>query len=282
MRRLALGISLLAVLASACLAGDSSPTPFAIVASSNGDIGLGNQRLLFALVDRNRDESLAAEDRSATMTLRDQFGAPIETYPMFFVWAVPEVQGMYGANVVFPEAGTYQVTIDADGLETAGPVGLVTVEDPPVIQVGEAAPLSVTRTATESPDLTLISSDPDPDPAMYQLSVDEAVSNGRASVLVFASPAWCVSETCGPLLDQIKALRPDYEGVDFVHVEVYDDIAVASVDELVRVPAVIEWGLPAEPWVFVMDAAGVVRGSFEGAASDDELRAAIEAVSPRQ
>jgi hypothetical protein len=46
------------------------------------------------------------------------------------------------------------------------------------------------------------------------------------------------------------------------------------------VPSVAEWGLPAEPWVFVMDSTGVVTGSFEGAATDDELKAAVEAVAP--
>ena len=63
---------------------------------------------------------------------------------------------------------------------------------------------------------------------MYQLSVDEAVSNGTPAVVVFATPAWCVSATCGPLLAQVKALRPEFDGVDFVHVEVYDDIQVSS------------------------------------------------------
>ena len=46
------------------------------------------------------------------------------------------------------------------------------------------------------------------------------------------------------------------------------------------VPATDEWGLPSEPWVFVVDPSGVVTSAFEGAASDDELTAAIDAVSP--
>ena len=46
------------------------------------------------------------------------------------------------------------------------------------------------------------------------------------------------------------------------------------------VPAVVEWALPAEPWVFVTDANGVVSASFEGAASDAELSDAFAAVSP--
>jgi hypothetical protein len=88
-----------------------------------------------------------------------------------------------------------------------------------------------------------------------------------------------VSETCGPLLDQVKGLRPQYEGVDFVHVEVYDDIQVESFDDLTTVPAIEEWGLPSEPWVFVVDSSGTVTASFEGVAAEDELAGAIDAVA---
>jgi hypothetical protein len=54
---------------------------------------------------------------------------------------------------------------------------------------------------------------------------------------------------------------------------------VESVDDLVTVPAVTEWGLPSEPWVFVVDDTGTVAGAFEGAASDEELKAAIDSVA---
>jgi hypothetical protein len=47
----------------------------------------------------------------------------------------------------------------------------------------------------------------------------------------------------------------------------------------VLVPAVTEWGLPTEPWLYVTDTTGTVTAAFEGAVSDDELRAALEEVS---
>jgi hypothetical protein len=45
------------------------------------------------------------------------------------------------------------------------------------------------------------------------------------------------------------------------------------------VPAVSEWGLLSEPWVFTVDADGIVRGSFEGVLGEDELKAAIEEIA---
>jgi hypothetical protein len=265
----------LMLLVAAC--GSDELEPFAVVASTNGSIGVGQQRILFSLIDPVTDEFLASPDRTATVTIRDENGSPLDTYPMEFVWSVPDVRGLYVAQVEIPEAATYQATIDADGLATAGPVGFVAFEDPPLIQPGEAAPPSETKTSADFPDLSVISSDPDPDPAMYEMSVADAVSSGAPSVVVFATPAFCVSQTCGPLLDQVKALRPDHPGVGFVHVEIYEDLQ-AEPEELTVVPAVTEWGLPSEPWVFVVDDTGVVTAIFEGAASDAELAAAIDAV----
>jgi peroxiredoxin len=38
------------------------------------------------------------------------------------------------------------------------------------------------------------------------------------------------------------------------------------------------YGLLVEPWIFVIDRDGVVRASFEAVVSEQELRAAIDAV----
>lgn len=272
-------VALVSIVLAVAACGSDEVAPFAVVASSNGSVGLGTQRVMFALVDPETDEFLASPDIAATMTLRDENGSPLGTYPMEFIWSVPDVRGLYVAHPEIPEAATYQATIDAEGFATAGPVGFVAFDDSPLIQPGEPAPASETRTAAEFPDLSVITSDPEPDPAMYELSIAEAVSDGTPAVIVFATPAFCTSAACGPLLDQVKALRPEYAGIDFVHVEIYDDLQVESVEDLTTVPAITEWGLPSEPWVFVVDGSGNVTASFEGAASDAELQAAIAAVA---
>jgi hypothetical protein len=64
-------------------------------------------------------------------------------------------------------------------------------------------------------------------------------------------------------------------GVRFIHVEVYTD---NDPDKGVN-PWMREWNLQTEPWVFVVDADGKIAAKFEGSASADELRAAIEPVA---
>lgn len=280
MRRLAaLSIGVLALVA-ACGGSGDEPTPLAIVASTQGTLGVGHQRVMVALVDQDTNGFLAEPDRPATLLVADENGSPIGEYPTEFIWTVPDVRGLYVSHLTLGEAGTYQLTVKAEGLPDAGPVGMVVVDEPTMVVPGDQAPASETRTAADVDDLSEITSDPDPDPAMYELSIADAVTSGRASVIVFATPAFCQSQACGPLLDQVQALRPEFPDVDFVHAEVYEDLQVTDPEDLVAIPAVGEWGLPSEPWVFVVDSTGIVWSSFEGAAGDDELRFAIGAVAP--
>jgi hypothetical protein len=70
-----------------------------------------------------------------------------------------------------------------------------------------------------------------------------------------------------PVVDE----RPD---VDFIHIEVFtglQDPDFAPGPATVA-PAVTAWSLPSEPWVFVVDANGVVTARFEGTMTSAELR----------
>lgn len=265
----------LCVIATSC---SSAPKPLAVIASHPATIGTGDQRILIALIDPATNEFMAAEDIGASATLRDEDGTPLETIDLDFVWTLPDVRGLYVAEFEIPEAGVYQLSVAADGMAETGPTGFQAVADPVGIGVGDKAPASETRTASEFPDLSVISSDPDPDPDLYRLSVAGAVSDGEPSVIIFATPAFCESQACGPMLNQVKELRGSYPGIDFVHVEVYEDLQVQSREDLTVVDSVTEWGLPSEPWVFVVDSDGVVTAAFEGAVNNQELLDAFDAV----
>jgi hypothetical protein len=190
-----------------------------------------------------------------------------------FVWAVPEVSGLYRATVSFDRPGVWEIVVVPDDGEPLSPAPVSVLAEPPTPAVGDPAPPSATVTADDVATLAEITTDPEPEPSFYAMSVAEAVSSGRPSVVLFATPAYCRTGSCGPTLDVAKAVAPEFPGVNWVHVEVY-----ANLDDpegLEVVPAVAEWGLPTEPWVFVVDAAGVVTHRFEGVITAAELRAAL-------
>ena len=63
----------------------------------------------------------------------------------------------------------------------------------------------------------------------------------------------------------------------FIHVEIYEnpteikgDISNAKV-----VQAVKDWNLPSEPWIFLVDQQGVIKGRFEGLATYKEIEIAL-------
>lgn len=267
-----LGI-LVAVILTAC--GGTAGT--AVVASSPSSIEVGEgQRLLLALAD-SEAQLRGGPDLEVTVELTSPDGST-STGDTRWVWAIPEVRGFYVAEATFDTPGRWQVVLDPADAPPTPPTPFDVVADSPMPGVGDPAPSSVTRTHPEHP-LEEITTDPDPDPALYELTVAEAVSNGSPAVIVFATPAFCQTATCGPTLDTVKALAPDYPGIDVVHVEVFENLDAEDPGGLQPVEAVEEWGLQTEPWVFVVDPEGIISARFEGTVGPTELEEALGSVS---
>src|SRR5215212_10890505 len=88
--------------------------------------------------------------------------------------------------------------------------------------VGQPAIATKTLTVKDVPDVAQLSSGTQVDPAMYQVSLDQALTNGKPTALLFATPAFCKTATCGPSLDVIQGLQKQYgDKVNFIHSEVY-------------------------------------------------------------
>ncbi|MFQ5967414.1 MAG: hypothetical protein ACE5MI_07370 [Acidimicrobiia bacterium] len=265
MRRL---LSLVVVLAACSPQGDP---PLAIVA--NSDLAVGPQRMLLGLRAAADGAPLEEPERTVTVELFAPNGEPVDTVTADFLWLVEGVRGVYSTSYTFPEAGIWNLRLMPSDLPATEMTPFNVFPDALTPDAGDPAPLSETLTADDAP-LQLLSSDPNPDPAFYELSVAEAVSSGSPSVLVFATPAFCQTATCGPTLDSVKSVRGEYPEIHFVHVEVFD---LSRTPELVPIPAVIDdWRLPSEPWVFIVDAAGVVAARFEGVVTASEIRAALD------
>lgn len=181
--------------------------------------------------------------------------------------------GLYVSNYTFSQAGLWEVTVSFDG-ETLGETLLEVVEQSAVPNVGDPAPPSTTPTSSDLDGLATISTDPAPDLELYDLSIADAVNNGQPTVVVFATPAFCQTALCGPTLDTVKEATAGRDDLDVVHVEPFD-LTLASTGVLEPIPAMADWGLVTEPWVFVVDANGFVTASFEGIIGGPELDRAL-------
>lgn len=149
--------------------------------------------------------------------------------------------------------------------------------------IGEPVPPSTQPTARDVADLAMIDSSVPPRPELHQLTVAEAIANGKPSLIAFATPAFCQTRFCGPVVDAVVVpLKEQYgDRVNFVHIEPYK-LDEARKGRLVAIPEMQQWGLPSEPWIFVLDAAGKVAAKYEGIMSEEEVEPALERVLAEQ
>jgi hypothetical protein len=148
---------------------------------------------------------------------------------------------------------------------------------PGIPKVGEKAPLIHTPTAEEvGGDLAKIDTRIPPD-QMHEVDFADAAGK-KPIVLVFATPAFCESRVCGPVVDIVQQVADEHSGeADFIHMEVWEDNDPTT--KKVR-PQLRAYGLPTEPWTFLIDRDGVVRERIEGAYGASELEAAVKKILP--
>ena len=201
------------------------------------------------------------------------------------------IRGSYTAYANFDRPGRWRLDLQVDNPNGVDEIQieLKVLDKSPVPSVASKALLSETKTLASYEKIEQITTDYSPDPDLYRLSVDEAVQNGRPSVIVFASPAFCTSPTCGPQVDTLTNLKEKHpELADYIHVEIYDNPAEiqGNLDRAEIFSVVDDWGLTSiedylnESWTFVVGADGNIYDRFEGFATVEELETALMKVIP--
>jgi hypothetical protein len=186
--------------------------------------------------------------------------------------------GIYVATVATPTPGTYWYLAEPVGGTKIQALGNMVVRKQSVAPgVGDRAIDSKTPTlASTGGNLSALTTSRRPDRALYTTSVAEALAAHEPFVVAFATPQYCQSRTCGPVVDTVSVVRkrPASAGVRFIHVEIYKDNDPAKgVNKWVT-----QWHLPTEPFTFVVDRKGVIRARLEGAFSQGELARAVAKV----
>lgn len=265
----------------------------------SSDLAVGPSRLVLGLIE----QETGSEVLNADVTVRLFEGARASGEPIVQTEAVPmsvtraiTVDGRAGDRTLVEsgEAAAYiaNVTFKSDGLWTAdingevdgevfGPVPVVfSVRDrSQSVAIGDLAPRTAQLTLDDVDDVSEIDTSAVPDPEWHKLTVAEALDLGKPVVVAFATPGFCTSQLCAPLTEALAAVYPAYrEKVTFVHIEPYDLTATRAGKGLDPVPAMDEWGLTNEPWIFIVDARGRVAAKFEGFASSLDLEAALGAM----
>ena len=246
-------------------------------------LDVGEQRVAFVLVTQKALVNAPSVQVAVAPAGGDAPASAITAH--FNEWPYG-VRGSYAATVDFPSAGQYLLTATVDDAAVMGSVDIPVeiLADSPVPSLGEPALATDTKTLSDEVDLPQLTTAYTPDPELYRTSIADAVAAGRPAVIVFATPAFCTSPTCGPQVDTVSELRAAYpDTANYIHVELYDNPLEiqGNLDNAKLVSAADEWGFTQLPhwtnesWVFVVDGNGIIRHRFEGFASLSELETAL-------
>ncbi len=244
------------------------------------DLGAGPQRIAFVLSDAEGIVRLPIVSLSASLG----GGEAVTAIARYFDF--PEgIRGLYVGELEFDRAGEWTIEVSLprpDGSLAVLSFPATVAAQTLAPDVGDPAPASRNRTLADVESLYQLSTGAEPDPALYELTVAEALEAGRPFVIVFASPGFCTNALCGPQAEILSVLRERHgDRANFIHVDLYEnpeEIRTMGLGVAIETPLLREWGLHTPEWTFIVGADGLVAGRFEAFAPEEELEAALIAV----
>ena len=248
------------------------------------ELEVGTQRVAFLLTSPKALIKVP-EVQVTSVFLGDGQAAGETKTAGFHLWPYG-VRGSYVTEMNFDRPGPWRLDILVEG-EGKAEALLDVSEQGGVPNIGSIPPLSRNKTLNTVESLEKLTTDFDPDPDLYQITVEDAVATGKPTVVVFASPAFCTSPTCGPQTATLSELKSGHEGqANFIHVEIYDnpdeiqgDLSRATLSQPIK-----DWGISELPdwfnesWTFILNPEGRVTQRFEGFATLEELESALQSV----
>jgi len=257
------------------------PGPDVALVQGTSDYAAGPVRVTFLVIDSKSRSverpharvwvgpALDAPPTVSTVAALEPIGIPGKSEA-----AVGGVSRIYVARFRIAKPGSYTLVAEPEGATIQGLATLKVAQHPQAPAVGERAVPSRTPTlASTHGDVAVLTTASPPDLSLLRYSVADSVAAHVPFVVVFATPKFCTSRTCGPAVDVVQAVQRRFagSGIRFIHVEIYKDNNPAQgYNRWVR-----EWRLPSEPWVFLVGRDGRIAQRFEGSVSVAELSAAV-------
>ncbi len=237
-------------------AGAEVRAPFG-VADSEGILGVDDtpEVLTVSLVDAS-GETVA----EPTEVRRRSKGLPRAYFPLRFTVDEP---GIY----------TGRTEVDGEDLEMA--IKVDAEADVDVIRPGDRLPPIETPTRADARGVDPICTD-EPLCPLHEVTVADALDEGRPMGLLVATPAFCQIAVCGPVLDVLLAVADRHPDVRLLHAEVYAhpheelDTKTAAVDEL---------HLAFEPCLVLAGSDGTVVERIDTIYDEDEVDEALTRLS---
>jgi hypothetical protein len=184
---------------------------------------------------------------------------------------------VYSAQIDFPSDGDWRMAaVIKEGEETTATLiqSAEVGEYTKVPRAGERAPAIDTPTAQDvGGDLSKLTTRIPPDD-MNQVNYADVLGK-EPIVLLFATPKFCQSRVCGPVVDVAQQVKQETgDKAAFIHMEIYNH---NNPDAGVR-PQVRAFNLPSEPWLFAINREGTISSTVEGPFGTKLMREVVNRV----
>lgn len=246
---------------------DSEPTLTPIVATFEVLTG-PTGRVPFGVLDSEQQPLLDRDVQLWVVREGEVVTGPVD--PLFYGEGLGQ-RGIYVAEIELSEPGLYDAVVQVDG-DAVGVAAFSarTPEDSTAHPPGSEFPAVATPTEDDQGELEELCTR-EPPCSMHETSLDAALGTGPV-VFTVATPRFCQTAVCGPVVDVLEELKSDLgrDDLTFIHAEVYNDAGVTPAQ------VVEELGLPSEPWTWVVAADGTVVDRFDGPVVPSLLRDAID------
>ena len=240
--------------------GSPQRLPFIVIDAEGAPLDDGPASLEFVVTDLDGNPV----GDPVTVERRNQ-GIPTAYFPLLFE---------------FPAAGDYQVTTTVDG-EALDP-RVFRVSEPDAVQVpqpGEALVGVETPTTADARGVDPICTR-DPDCDLHDSTLAEVLAEGAPVALMIATPAYCQTAICGPVLDVLLSQEGAFPGVRMVHAEVYKDPeAVDNITEAQLAPVVDAYHLSYEPVLFLANSDGTIARRLDTIFDEAEVAEGLAALT---
>ncbi len=254
----------------------SAGTPVVQVILVPSELILGANRFAVGLIDPQRGMIHDANVHFRYFDLHDPAKPDVESEADAASLQTPDKEStIYAQEREFTRAGPWGVEVQArlpDGSSIVKRIAFQVVAHSATLKPGDRVPALETRTYKDvNGDLHQLASAPKPNPEFYRMSLAQALTNGKPTMLLFSTPAFCQTRLCGPAYDIATRLEQRFhDQVNFVHIEVYRGLPNPAETNWELDPAMTAFGLQTEPWLYLIDK-GVVAYRVEGLFTEAEV-----------
>jgi hypothetical protein len=173
-------------------------------------------------------------------------------------------------RATFPVAGNYAIQATVNGNEALAALEAVDAAKDAAPKPGQPMVSTPTPTPGDKQGVDPICT-ATPQCPLHDVSLDAALAEKKPLAVLFGTPAFCKTNTCGPVLDvMLDEMKGFADRVRFLHVEIFTNRKADT-----PTPAVNAYKLQGEPVLFLAGADGVVRERIAGPYDKGELRSSL-------